>query len=96
MQSVTSKDLNEALLEKGIIMDKHRLSYHIRFNELNGTFCSGNLLPTKATYSLTEKKVPRTARLERDEMLMLLARNISEPFASHIRRLCLVVRTEHF
>lgn len=81
---------------KGIIMDKHRLSYHIRFNELNGTFCSGNLLPTKATYSLTEKKVPRTARLERDEMLMLLARNISEPFASHIRRLCLVVRTEHF
>lgn len=37
MQSVTSKDLNEALLEKGIIMDKHRLSYHIRFNELNGT-----------------------------------------------------------
>lgn len=80
MQSVTSKDLNEALLEKGIIMDKHRLSYHIRFNELNGTFCSGNLLPTKATYSLTEKKVPRTARLERDEMLMLLARKY---FQSH-------------
>ncbi|MEH2919106.1 winged helix DNA-binding domain-containing protein [Segatella copri] len=80
MQSVTSKDLNEALLEKGIIMDKHRLSYHIRFNELNGTFCSGNLLPTKATYSLTEKKVPRTAWLERDEMLMLLARKY---FQSH-------------
>lgn len=80
MQSVTSKKLNEALLEKGIIMDKHRLSYHIRFNELNGTFCSGNLLPTKATYSLTEKKVPRTARLERDEMLMLLARKY---FQSH-------------
>ncbi len=80
MQSVTSKDLNEALLEKGIIMDKHRLSYHIRFNELNGTFCSGNLLPTKVTYSLTEKKVPRTAWLERDEMLMLLARKY---FQSH-------------
>lgn len=40
MQSVTSKDLNEALLEKGIIKDKHRLSYHIRFNELNGTFAA--------------------------------------------------------
>ena len=39
----------EKIREKGIIMDKHRLSYHIRFNELNGTFCSGNLLPTKAS-----------------------------------------------
>ncbi|MEI3069889.1 MAG: crosslink repair DNA glycosylase YcaQ family protein [Prevotella sp.] len=54
MQSVTSKDLNEALLEKGIIMDKHRLS------------------------DASGKKI------------------FSEPFASHIRRLCLVVRTEHF
>ena len=80
MQSVTSKDLNDALLERGIVMDSHRLSYHIRFNELNGTLCSGNLLPSKATYSLTEKKVPRTARLERDEMLMLLARKY---FQSH-------------
>ena len=56
LQSVTSKDLNDALLERGIVMDSHRLSYHIRFSELDGTFCSGNLLPTKATYSLTEKK----------------------------------------
>ena len=41
---------------------------------------NGNLLPTKAKYSLTEKKIPRTARLERDEMLMLLARKY---FQSH-------------
>ena len=64
MTGVQTCALPISLLEKGIIMDKHRLSYHIRFNELNGTFCSGNLLPTKATYSLTEKKVPRTARLK--------------------------------
>lgn len=79
-QSVTSSDLNEALLEKGINMDRHRLSYHIRLNEINGTLCSGTLLPMKATYSLAEKKIPRADTISRDEMIMLLTRKY---FQSH-------------
>ena len=70
--SVTKEDLVQALAEKDIRMDDHRLSYHIRLAELSGTLCSGDLLPHKATYALTANKVPRKASMERDEVLMLL------------------------
>lgn len=69
--SVTEQDFNQALLEKDIVMDKHRLSYHIRFNELSGVLCSGNLDSRKATYRLAPQ-VKNT--MERDESLALLAR----------------------
>ena len=48
--SVTKEDFVEALAEKDIHMDDHRLSYHIRYAELSGTLCSGDLLPMKATF----------------------------------------------
>ena len=46
--SVTKEDFVQALAEKDIQMDDHRLSYHIRMAEMSGVLCSGNLLPMKA------------------------------------------------
>ena len=73
-RSVTKEDFVQALSEKDIHMDEHRLSYHIRYAELSGTLCSGDLLPMKATYALTADKVKSKAKLDRDEALMMLAR----------------------
>ena len=78
--SATKEDFVEALAEQDMTMDSHRLSYHIRLAELGGTLCSGNLTPMQATYALAEKKVQRTVVMERDEMLILLARKY---FQSH-------------
>lgn len=78
--SVTKEDFEEALVAKGITMDDHRLSYHIRFAELDGVICSGNLLPMKATYALSEKKIPHTEPIERD---WALARLATKYFQSH-------------
>ncbi len=73
-RSVTKEDFVQALAEKDIYMDEHRLSYHIRYAELSGTLCSGDLLPMKATYALTADKVKPKTKLDRDEALMMLAR----------------------
>ncbi len=72
--SATKDDLIRALTEKGISMDDHRLSYHIRMAEMSGTLCSGELLPMKATYALTANKVKPTALMEKDEALMYFTR----------------------
>ena len=70
----TKQDFVRALEENGMQMDDHRLSYHIRMAEMSGTLCSGELLPTKATYALAADKVKRTAKMDRDEALMLFTR----------------------
>ena len=67
--SVTKEDFVEALSEKDIHMDEHRLSYHIRYAELSGTLCSGDLLPMKATYALAADKVKPRVKMDRDEAL---------------------------
>ena len=73
--SATKEDLVKALAEHNIQMDDHRLSYHIRMAELSGTLCSGDLLPTKATYALSTEKIgPRPAQIDRDEALMRFTR----------------------
>ena len=68
--SVTKEDFVHALSKRGISMDDHRLSYHIRMAELNGVICSGNLIPitaaTKREQSGTpsdsaERNLPRTS-----------------------------------
>lgn len=93
--SVTKEDFEEALVAKGITMDDHRLSYHIRFAELDGVICSGNLLPMKATYALSEKKIPHTEPIERDWALARLAtKYFQKSFSCHIGRFRLVVRLE--
>ncbi|MCQ2282176.1 MAG: winged helix DNA-binding domain-containing protein [Bacteroidales bacterium] len=78
--SVTKEDFEEALASKGIAMDSHRLSYHIRFAELEGILCSGSLLPMKATYALSSKKIATQEPKSRDESLMLLTHKY---FQSH-------------
>ena len=72
--SVTKEDFVEALAEKDIHMDDHRLSYHIRMAEIFGHLCSGELLPMKATYALTADKVKTHPKIDRDEALMLFTR----------------------
>ena len=72
--SATKEDFAQALAERDIHMDDHRLSYHIRLAEISGTLCSGDLLPMKATYALTANKVPRKTAMSRDEALLLLTR----------------------
>jgi hypothetical protein len=78
--SVTKEDIVQALAEKDIQMDDHRLSYHIRMSEFSGTLCSGDLLPMKATYALAADKVKPKAKMDRDEALMCFTRKY---FQSH-------------
>ena len=78
--SVTKEDIVQALAEREIRMDDHRLSYHIRMSEMSGTLCSGDLLPMKATYAHTADKVKPTGQIDRDEALMLFTRKY---FQSH-------------
>ena len=72
--SVTKEDFVQALAEKGIRMDDHRLSYHIRMAELSGILCSGDLLPMKASYALSTEKVGPRIMVDRDEALMRFTR----------------------
>ena len=72
--SVTKEGFVQALAERDIRMDDHRLSYHIRIAEISGTLCSGDLLPMKATYALAADKVPQPDKINRDQTLMLFTR----------------------
>jgi hypothetical protein len=78
--SVTKEDFVQALAEKDILMDDHRLSYHIRMAEFSGTLCSGDLQPTKATYALTANKVKPQGMIDKEEALMRFTRKY---FQSH-------------
>ena len=72
--SATKEDFVQALAEKGIHLEDHRLSYHIRIAELSGILCSGELLPIKATYALVANKVKPKVKIDRDEALLMLTR----------------------
>jgi hypothetical protein len=72
--SATKADIVEGLAERDIVMDEHRLSYHIRMAEFSGTLCSGNLLPVKPSYALSAAKLPERKPFDRDEALMLFTR----------------------
>lgn len=80
LRSATKQDFATALSEKGIVMEDHRLSFHIRLAELSGTLCSGDLHLSKATYSLTDEKVPFRPPMDRDASLMMLSEKY---FRSH-------------
>ena len=71
---VTKEDFVQALKEKDIRMDSHRLSYHIRMAEMSGSICSGYLHPTKATYTLSDNKVKKPTVYDRDDTLMHFTR----------------------
>ena len=72
--SVTKEDFVRALAGKDIRLDDHRLSYHIRMAEISGVLCSGDLLPMKASYALTDDKVRPKVKMDRDEALMRFTR----------------------
>lgn len=79
--SVTKEEIAAAIEDAtGRRMDDHRLSYHLRLAELDGTLVNGDLHPGKSTYSLTAQKIKPAAPVCRDEALALLARKY---FQSH-------------
>lgn len=78
--SVFWEDFDEALRERGTVMDRHRLSYHIRLSEFEGFICSGHLHASRSTYSLASAKLPAAQPVPREEALALLARRY---FRSH-------------
>ena len=73
-------DFAAALSDRGIAMEDHRLSYHIRLAEYSGLLCSGDLFPMKHSYALVSEKLPAQSPLPREEALALLARKY---FRSH-------------
>lgn len=73
-------ELNEALCDRGIVIDDHRLSYHIRLAEYAGLLCSGDLTPLKKSYSLVTDKLKNLTSLPHEEALATLARKY---FQSH-------------
>ena len=73
-------DLARAVADKGLEMEDHRLSYHIRLAEFAGMLCSGDLFPLKNSYALACVKLPPRTPLSREEALALLARKY---FRSH-------------
>ena len=66
-------DFAKALEDKGLAMDDHRLSYHIRLAEYSGLLCSGDLFPMKHSYALVEDKLPKHNPVPKDEALARLA-----------------------
>lgn len=66
---MTKEDFVQALADRNLQMDDHRLSYHIRMAEMAGILCSGDLLPMKATYALTANKVKAAIKMDKDEAL---------------------------
>ena len=73
-------DFAAALADRGITMDDHRLSYHIRLGEYSGLLCSGDLFPMKHSYALAADKLPKATQLSKEESLAKLARTY---FRSH-------------
>lgn len=73
-------DFDSALKDRGISIDDHRLSYHIRLAEYSGLLCSGDLFPMKHSYALVGEKLPYSSTLPKEEALALLARKY---FRSH-------------
>jgi len=74
-RSMTKEDIVGGLAERGIVMNEHRLSYHIRMAEYSGTLCNGDLLPMKPSYALVKEKLKcPQLQMERDEALMNLTR----------------------
>lgn len=73
-------DFAAAVADKGLAMEDHRLSYHIRLAEYSGLLCNGDLFPMKHSYALVCKKLPRHQFLAKEEALALLARKY---FRSH-------------
>jgi len=70
--NITKEDITDSLVRHGILMDDHRISYHIRLAEINGYLVSGDLHSSKTTYCLSSNKIQATNPISKDEALALL------------------------
>ena len=73
-RSATKDDIVCGLEKKNLHLDDHRLSYHLRMAEMAGAICSGDILPLRASYSLTSDKLPAKKPFDRDEALITFTR----------------------
>ena len=73
-------DLASAVADRGLTMEDHRLSYHIRLAEYSGLLCSGDYIRQKNSYALTADKLPCAVQMPHEEALVLLTRKY---FRSH-------------
>lgn len=77
-------DFASALEDRGITMDGHRLSYHIRLAEYSGLLCSGDLLPLRHSYALSPGHNPRRGGAESGNgSLHPLFQHVFMTFATH-------------
>lgn len=79
-RAALKSDVDIALRERGVCMDDHRLSYHLRLAEFDGLICSGDLHPQKRTIALVSEKIGPRPLMDHDEALALMARKY---FRSH-------------
>lgn len=73
-RNVMKAEIAETLQSQGMGMDDHRVSYHIRFAEVEGWICSGDLDKTKPTYCLVEEKIGPLPQVDETEALERLTR----------------------
>lgn len=77
-------DFASALEDRGITMDGHLLSYHIRLAEYSGLLCSGDLLPLRHSYALSAGHNPRRGGAESGNgSLHPLFQHVFMTFATH-------------
>ena len=79
-RSALKGDLDAAVRDRGLALEDHRLSYHIRLAEYSGLLCNGDLQPLKPSYALSALKVPQADACPREEALARLAETY---FRSH-------------
>ncbi len=77
---LSRSDMADALRVNGLVNDNLDLATLLMRAELDGVICSGPRIGKQFTYSLLEKRVPRSRALDRDESLFELTRRY---FTSH-------------
>jgi len=80
IKSLTTDDFDKALKSNNINLNNQRLTFHLRFAEVDGILTSGDLHPTKPTYSLAKNKIRPNIALSRDESLKIITKKY---FQSH-------------
>jgi hypothetical protein len=71
---LTRAELAEALRRARLPLVTHRLAHLALYAETEGVICSGPRRGKQSTYALLASRVPRTARLDRDEALGTVVR----------------------
>lgn len=78
--SLTREDLFRLMAVSGLEGDSMQYSFYLRMAEIEGVVCSGELQPSRETFTLAEGHVPQQRVLEKEDALAELARRY---FRSH-------------